>query len=153
MKTITITPPDGYIVDKEKSTFEKIVFKPVKKELPKRWEDLDYFKGYYVNLISELVSYEGEPGDQNQNVFKTEEQAKAAIALAKLSQLMYVYNDGWTPDWNDAENKHVICFQLNSVSFVDFMAKQTFLAFKTPTIRNEFYENFKELILEAKPLL
>lgn len=33
-KTIEITPPKGYEIDKEKSTFEKIVFKPIEEKLP-----------------------------------------------------------------------------------------------------------------------
>lgn len=31
MKTVKITPPDGYEIDREKSTLEEIVFKPIKK--------------------------------------------------------------------------------------------------------------------------
>lgn len=36
MKQITITPPQGYEVDKEKSTFETIVFKEIEKEIEKK---------------------------------------------------------------------------------------------------------------------
>ena len=34
-KEFKIEVPDGYEVDKENSTFEKIIFKKVEKELPK----------------------------------------------------------------------------------------------------------------------
>ena len=34
MKTLKIETPEGYEIDKENSTFEKIVFKEVKSEYP-----------------------------------------------------------------------------------------------------------------------
>ena len=54
MKNLTITPPEGYEIDKEQSTFENIVFKPVPKtvSLPKTWRDLKTISGYYVNSTS-----------------------------------------------------------------------------------------------------
>ena len=40
-KSIKIDVPKGYEIDKEKSTFERIVFKPIIEEkLPECWEDL-----------------------------------------------------------------------------------------------------------------
>ena len=38
-KELKITVPEGYEVDTEQSTFECIVFKPIKKELPKTQEE------------------------------------------------------------------------------------------------------------------
>lgn len=39
MKELKIEVPEGYEIDKEKSTFEKIVFKKIKVELPKTWDE------------------------------------------------------------------------------------------------------------------
>ena len=50
MKNLTITPPSGYEIDKEQSTFENIVFKPLKKALPKTWEELKNIAGYCLNI-------------------------------------------------------------------------------------------------------
>ena len=47
-KELKIQVPEGYEIDKEKSTFEKIVFKKVEKELPKSWEDLYEVGGWFV---------------------------------------------------------------------------------------------------------
>ena len=41
MKHINIECPQGYEIDKEQSTFERIVFKEIKKGLPKKWEELE----------------------------------------------------------------------------------------------------------------
>ena len=43
-KELKIQVPEGYEIDKENSTFEKIVFKKVENELPKSWEELGEIK-------------------------------------------------------------------------------------------------------------
>lgn len=48
-RELKIEVPDGYEIDKEKSTFEKIIFKKVEKELPKSWEELKIISGYYLD--------------------------------------------------------------------------------------------------------
>ena len=48
-KTIKITPPEGYEVDKEKSTFSEIVFKKLEPNLPMSWEELKEVKGYFIH--------------------------------------------------------------------------------------------------------
>ncbi|HOG38227.1 MAG TPA: hypothetical protein PLD95_02030 [bacterium] len=50
-KTVEINVPDGYEIDKEKSTFEKIVFKAIEQNLPECWEDLKSIEGYYMEII------------------------------------------------------------------------------------------------------
>ena len=110
-KELKIEVPQGYEIDKEKSTFEKLVFKKVEKELPKSWEELDIVKGFYVNSLSEIAGTGEETcaEEYNRNTFPTKEEAEACIALAQLCQLRDRYNDGWKPDWkNSTETKHII---------------------------------------------
>ena len=45
MKNLKITAPQGYEIDKDKSTFENIVFKKLN-ELPKTWEHLGRIDGF-----------------------------------------------------------------------------------------------------------
>ena len=47
-KTLKITPPEGYEVDKEKSTFSEIIFKKIEPNLPMSWEELGVVKGYFI---------------------------------------------------------------------------------------------------------
>ena len=49
MKTQKIVAPEGYEIDREKSTIDEIVFKEIKKQLPKTWEELNTIKGWYVD--------------------------------------------------------------------------------------------------------
>ena len=128
------------------------------KDLPKTWKEIGIVKGYYVTRNSYImpVSNLGGPASSqnNKNIFRTEEQARASIALAQLSQLMFVYNEGWQPNWKDPyENKRCIAFRENHINILITIKTQCFLAFKTPKIRDKFLENFEDLIWQAKPLL
>lgn len=157
MKSLKINVPEGFEVDKEKSTFEEIVFKPIVKELPKKWEDLEKISGWLVLLGSSnpYKTIDQVPTPFHRNVYYTEAQAKAAIALAQLTQLREVYRDGWQPDWTDSSQpKFVIerhkCY-INSGGSYFFV--NYFLSFQSAEIRDQFLENFRDLIEEASPLL
>lgn len=153
-KRTKIEIPKGYEIDKEQSTFEEIVFKPITKGFLKTWEELEFISGYYNDgscFVKEVT--ECEVNNFNKNIFATKEQAEASIALAQLSQLMKVYNDGWNPDWTNTEDKYVIFVHSNEIRAEYYTFIQRFLAFKTLELRDNFLENFKDLILTAKPLL
>jgi len=155
MKTLKIEIPEGYEIDKEQSTFESIVFKKIKKELPKSWGELNVLHGYYVNpnsYVSEILR--GKPQGDDMNTFATKEQAKASIALAQLSQLREVYRQGWVPDWKDnMQDKFGICCFANDLRLVRSGEYNYFLSFESQAIAQEFLNNFRELIEQAKPLM
>jgi hypothetical protein len=129
---------------------------PKQPELPKRWEDLEYIKGYYVSLTSGVLFWDKEDEeleDADKNIFATKEQAEAAIALAQLSQLMEVYRQGWKPDWHDDQKKYGIGFYCGHIDVAEIVWTNIFLSFQSPEIRDEFLENFRDLIEKAKPLM
>ncbi len=98
----------------------------VKKELPKTYEELGH-------LITS---------------FATNEQVLAVDAMRKLSQLMAVYNDG------DTSGKNVIrIYYDGKPDIFSYSGLQSFLSFKDKATAELFLENFKDLILIAKPLL
>ena len=89
-KELRIQVPDGYEIDKENSTFEKIVFKRKKDQI---WAQLGAtISGYYINEDSEIIdrprSDQYYYGSSNYNIFATEKQAKSALAMARISQIM-----------------------------------------------------------------
>ena len=154
-KTIKITPPEGYEVDKEKSTFNEIIFKKLEPKLPMSWEELKEVKGYFIHqnsdinfhpMIDKAVAY-------NRNVFPTKEEAKAMVAMAQLCQLRDRWNGGWKPDWKDNTVKYCI------ISFKNILYKEFYcninhsIVFKTKELRDKFMETFKDLLEEAKPFL
>ncbi len=153
MKHLKINIPEGYEIDQAQSTFENIVFKPVA-TLPKAWKGLKEINGYCTTSLSKITRVIGlSVINDNRNVFATEEQAQASIALAQLSQLMHVYNDGWIPDWNDGEYKSIIELYEDRLVIETKASWISFLAFKNEQLAELFLENFKDLITIAKPLL
>jgi hypothetical protein len=156
MKTLKINVPEGYEIDKEQSTFENIVFKEIKKELPKSWEDLENLKGFHVGYTSDVVvtSDHVRKSKINRFIFATEEQAEASIALAQLSQLREVYRQGWKPDWTDeGSDKYCIVFRDSIFELDSFCHTSYFLSFQSQEIAKEFLENFRDLIEQARPLM
>jgi hypothetical protein len=154
MKTLKIEIPKGYEIDQKKSTFEKIVFKEIKKELPKSWEELIRIEGYYVNTSSNVSNASGGAMEANKNVFATLEQAEAAIAMAQLSQLRDAYRQGWKPDWQNAGTKKYVIFYEESHFKIDYWyTRQYFLSFESAAIAQEFLANFEDLIKKASLLM
>ena len=153
-KIINIEIPEGYEIDKQKSTFEKIVFKETVKKLPTSWEELNKITGYFIDKNSRLgYANNCETKYENKNVFPTKELAEAALALAQLLQLREKYNDGWMPNWNDNKVKFSIYRQFGKLDKVDCRSVFHVLTFKTEELRDEFFKNFKDLLEVAKPLL
>ena len=145
-KEVKIEVPQGYEIDHQKSTFEKIIFKKIP-ENPKTWEEycslmkgktIHYPDYYYIILRSFEDAY---------NMFATEERAKQFIAFGKLLQL----HDYWVGDWKrNSDNiyiifKNVIIATMNNNDFP--------LSFPTREMAERFKEYFKDLIKEAYPLV
>jgi len=83
-----------------------------------------------------------------------EKTAKAFEALAKLIWLRDYYNDGWKPDWkDDSTTKSVILIVNEEIRCDENYSSKRTLAFKSKEIRNRFFEEQKELLEMAKPLL
>ena len=157
MKNLKITAPEGYEIDKQNSTFENIVFKPIKKELPNNLCELGDIVGYYTNGFGRTTKTT-YPMLNNHNLstqlFATKEQAEASLALAQLSQLREVYRDGWKPDWkNDNQKKYAISFVEDTICGDFTYIVSYFLSFQSEEVRNLFLENFRDLIEQAKPLM
>jgi hypothetical protein len=125
------------------------------RELPKSFSEIKNKKGWYVDMHEYIIESENLKDENGfRHIFATKEQAEASIALAQLSQLMKVYNDGWVADWTDnAEGKHCVWFFKNEIATDCSYSLSSFLAFKDAKTRDLFLENFRDLILTAKPLL
>lgn len=80
-KEFKIQVPEGYEIDREKSTFEKIVFKI--KELPRSWEDLYMIKGWFVENGSDIYEFDNcFTTSKNRNLFPTKEEAEACTIMS-----------------------------------------------------------------------
>lgn len=160
MKELKIEVPQGYEIDKEKSTFEKIVFKKIKVELPKTWEEFceqtHVGTEYFITNYSGIVSVGSRKRDYNadKNLLSTFKDAEAHLALIQLHRLRDAYRQGWVPDWNNEyQKKHVIEYRLNTFKIDVLYGAQCFLSFQSQEIAEAFFKNFKDLIVKAKELI
>lgn len=153
-KELKIEVPQGYEIDKEKSTFEKIVFKKVEdsfSKLPKTWEEYcKLTKGScsnYTNATTNMVYKDRHTGSYNE--FTTKERAEQFIALGKLLQL----RDYWVGDWKiNSDNIYVI--YKNVIMIMTTLHNNDFpLTFPTREMAKEFKNCFEDLIKEAYPLV
>ena len=147
-KELKIEVPKGYEIDKQKSTFEKIIFKKIP-ENPKTWEDycslmegktIHYPDYYYVIVRSFQDAY---------NMFVTEERARQFIALGKILQLRDYWVKGYSEFryavYGDILDRTAICDYLDNVHYP--------LTFPTKEMAEEFKDCFEDLIKQAFPLV
>lgn len=100
-KELKITIPEGYEIDKEKSTFENIVFKPIKKVLS--YDDvakeLLYGKDYnFIASNGEIKEYRASGSFIHLNNCVTEKQAQKLLAINNLMNCAKYLNGNWKPD-------------------------------------------------------
>ena len=87
-KEIKITPPDGYEIDQENSTFECIKFKKIEKKAW-RYDEDKKVNGFIINVDSEIhEAHDLWNVSSACRTFATEKQAKSALAMARISQIM-----------------------------------------------------------------
>lgn len=146
-KEVKIVVPQGYEVDKKNSTFECIKFKKVKEI--KTFEDLTSVSGYYIDTNSQIKSIQEAPADEYvYNVFSTKKQAKSALAMAQISQLIPCYGGEITDEeWrDDSIDKYAIYRDGNKLSTNEFYSFYHFVAFHTEEQRNEFLKYNERLV-------
>ena len=148
-KELKITPPEGYEIDKENSTFDCIKFRPV----IKRWrDDTDKIvSGYYITDCAQIELMSCANSEYNYNVFATKKQAKSALAMARISQIMVddprfggvVIDEEWVKHgitkWTieRCDNKIITTYRHGTY---------TFLAFHTPKQRDLFLAENEDLV-------
>lgn len=148
-KEIKITPPDGYEIDKENSTFDCIKFKPIAKAW--RFDMHKTIQGYFISSCSEIA--DANPcinAYSNYNVFATEKQAKSALAMARISQIMAHDNrfGGVVTDeeWRCSSAKYVLERYMGEISKWKCYDTYYFLAFHTDEQRDLFLRENEDLV-------
>lgn len=119
--------------------------------LPERWEDLKEIKGYWIDSNAQIGSEISEwlPSQSCcKNTFATEAQAKSALAMAQLSQLMKAYNGDWVADWKGKESYYCITRVIDNLAVCLFSSMYFFLSFKSKETAELFLKRFELLIRE-----
>lgn len=144
MKELIIDIPEGYEIDKEKSTFEKIVFKK-KESIVNCWEDIKVIDGTFISGHCELINVGNVlNAHYNRNVFLNEKYAKSALALAQISQLLPYYDANVF--WNNIEWKWCINRNSNKIIIDNFQYTYHLLSFKTYEEAERFLKYNEQLV-------
>ena len=145
MKEFIIECPSGFEVDKEKSTFEKIVFKEIENKLPMSVEEIPN-RDWFINSVGSIHKYENS---KSKNHLSTKERAEAFLALMQLVELRDAWNGDWKADYNNGnQSKYCVMIKKGITGRTAFS-----LCFKSGALRDQFAEQFSELIENAKELL
>lgn len=158
-KEFKIIPPEGYEVDKENSTFERIVFKK-KDDKPRSWEEFCKrgFTGEegYISVAGVSKTYNSKGDIRNKNAVgyvDSVEEAEAFIALMQLRQLRKAWVGDWEPDWKDFKRKYTIEVNEDYIHVYPYNHTNRSLSFPTEEMANEFMAYFTDLLEIAKILL
>jgi hypothetical protein len=154
-KKINITPPEGYIIDKENSTFEEIVFKKVE-EYSKSFVKLGRIKGYFVDSGSEVrkASDHIYSVSSNRNVFPEKSQAEAVLALSQLLQLRKRWLEIYDGEKDDVD-WYLIAQTDNTVGIHSGNFHSSSFPFEFPSFKlaEKFTLTFKDLLEQARMFL
>lgn len=147
-KELKIIHPIGYEIDRQKSTFEKIIFKKIP-ENPKTWEDYcSLMKGktvYYTNCNNITVSGFSDAHDK----FVTKKRAEQFIALGKLLQL----RDYWVKRSKFEDAICIYTWNDGLIATDDCDINEYALTFPTQEMADKFITCFRDLIKQASPLV
>ena len=132
----------------------------MKVELPKTWEE--YCKQnpiidweYFINERSEIDEVRKRERNPltDMSTIRLREMAIAFRALMQLIQLRDCYWQGWKPDWKDKKNKFSIEIIDGEITTYWDNRRSRILSFQSIEVRDEFMENFRDLIEQAKELI
>lgn len=122
-------------------------------EEPEFWSDKEneVIEGHYISLDSTISPFCTNINANNYGLFATEKQAKSALAMARISQIMAndVENFGGVvtdEEWKNSETKYVIYRNCNKISTMISNCEYYFLAFHTRTQRASFLEKYWDLV-------
>lgn len=147
MKNLKIQVPEGYEIDKEKSTFEEIIFKKKEDKLPTSVDEIEG-RRWYINEFGFIKK--SKSSHETINQVSSEERAEAFLALMQLVEL----RDAWNGDWKCEEGwSYVIVYKGGRLQILELRITRMVLCFKDSKTAEEFLETFRGLIETAKELI
>lgn len=147
-KELKIIAPEGYEIDREKSSFEKIVFK--KKEVKiTNYDDIaknlfEHKLTYFITSVGSIASYAPYVLGREPHNAPTREQLEWILAINKLQNVANFLNGDWEPDWKNVEQtKWRLCYSTVGIS----------VTYTQYSIGIDVYFKTKKLALKAVEIL
>ena len=162
-KELKITIPEGYEIDKENSTFEKIVFKKKENAKPRSWNRKPRSWKEYLELNT---GFDGAGIDWNCGGVQTiglhhrgkaivpTHLAQPFIAMMQLMSLRQAWIGDWKPDLSCVYSNNYCVVGVGDRFYVCNLGKsRCALSFPTEEMATDFMNCFKDLLEIAKPLI
>jgi hypothetical protein len=123
-------------------------------EEPEFWSDnkANTTNGFRINNVASIAEVSNVPNTKlSYDVFAIKKQAKSALAMARISQIMAndIKNFGGAitdEEWGIDEWKFVICRSWNRIFTKAVRSDYYFLAFRTEAQRGLFLEKYRDLV-------
>ena len=155
METKEMIIPQGWEIDEIRGN--KIILMESKKELPKTWKEciakIKDLECIDRNSCIDTATFSDDVASNHINDIPIG-LGKPMLALCQLLVCREVYRQGWKPNWKD-DNEIKYCIERveNCITKETYTLMATVLSFQSEEIRDEFLENFRDLIEEAKELI
>ena len=125
--------------------------------LPATWEEV-HKMAEYADVDSPVAELSSRISNNHYTdvifVRLSGEDAESNLAFLKLRTLRDIYRKGWKPNWSNHTSKYVIEVDGDdSVKIHVNMYSRRFLSFPNAMTAYLFYDNFKDMILQAKDLI
>lgn len=120
-----------------------------KKEYSKTWDDIKMLTGFFVGTNSKIYTHHNYDGcTHNRNLYATENQAKAALAEAQLSQLLKEIYEGeeWKPIWDGTAESYCITLFDGVIEVKTWSSNAMWIALPNKKLAEQFLNNHRDLI-------
>lgn len=136
---------------------KKIIIRKKKPKYPTTYEECCEVLGIYSNRNFVCNGLTHKASNYDLKLFSLLEAFKQLLICRDAYWKLYGEEMGlgkpWEPDWSDLTPKYTIVFIENDAKKVHAITASYILAFPIYEMREDFYENFKDLINECKELL
>lgn len=147
-KELKIEVPQGYEIDKQKSTFEKIIFKKIP-ENPKTWEEYCESTKGSPSFFARCNAVDTSHYTAEYNEFSTRERAEQFIALGRLLQL----RDYWVKHFKFKDAIGIFTWNDGIIVTNECATNDCALTSPTQEMADKFITCFRDLLKKAYPLV
>lgn len=162
MEIKEIILPKGWEVDRvnkiEDGKTSITIIDEVTTEFPETWRECcrSLGKGEYITNYSNIgfIKFHSHFDNLGERNMLPIGFGRKILAFCQLLVCREAYRKGWKPDWtDDRDQKYSIEYYNGQIIKNDYTMTSRVLSFETRRSRDAFFDNFKDLIEEAKELI
>lgn len=140
--------------------FSEYEYRIKPKSLPRSWREycnsntrIDKFFIDENSCIAVCSSTDNLSIYEDKNLCDSDAEAQAFLALMQLRLLRKAYVGDWEADFTNGKPKFCICNVYDTIFIHSYSQTNNCLSFPTKELAQQFFDNFKNIIEIAKPLI